>query len=125
VESSLLMRYACPFEGSVFHCLIWASQQSLPSQPEGSRVDGKGKGKAKAEPVPVPGRDVFETQFRGGVSGAHDQELRELEYAIKLSLQDRDATDVKKAHASKASQSSAGASSSTVSSWVFCSANER
>jgi hypothetical protein len=68
---------------------------------------------------------VFETLFRGSVSGARDQELRDIEYAIKLSLEDRDATDVKKAHASKASQSSRGASSSNVSSWFFCSISER
>jgi hypothetical protein len=114
VESSPLTRYACSFGGSVYHCLIWASQQSLPSQPEATPVDGKGKAKAKAQPVAEP--TVFETLFRGSVSGARDQELRDIEYAIKLSLEDRDATDVKKAHASKASQSSHGASCSKVSS---------
>jgi hypothetical protein len=114
VESSPVMRYACPFAGSVFHCLIWASQQSLPSQPEATPVDGKGKGKAKAQPVPEA--NLFETLFRGRVNGAHDQELRDMEYAIKLSLQDRDASDIKKAHASKASKSSRDASSSKVSS---------
>jgi hypothetical protein len=86
----------------------------LPSQPEATPVDGKGKAKAKAQPVPE--RTLFATLFREGVSGTHDQELRDLEYAIKLSLQDRDSTDVKKAHASKAPQSSTGASSSEVSS---------
>jgi hypothetical protein len=106
------MRYARTLEGSVFGCLIWASQQSL--QREASAVDGKGKGKAKAEPVPET--TLFGTLFGERASGAHDQELRDLEYAIKLSLLDRDATDVKKAHASKASQSSTGASSSKVSS---------
>lgn len=108
------MRYACTFEGFVFGCLIYASQQSLPSQREASAVDGKGKGKAEAEPVPET--TLFGTLFGERASGAHDQELRDLEYAIKLSLLDRDAADVKKAHASKASQSSAGASSSKVSS---------
>ena len=122
VESSPLMRYACSFGGSVSHCLIWASQQSLPSQPEATPVYGKGKGKAKAQPVPEP---TFETLFRESVSGTRDQELRDIEYAIKLSLQDRDVTDVKKAHASKASQSSPGVSSSKVSSWIFCSVKER
>jgi hypothetical protein len=114
VESSLLTRYACPFGGSVFHCLIWVSQQSLPSQAEASSVDGKGKGKARAEPVPES--TLFESLFGERVSGAYDQELRDLEFAIKLSLEDRDTTDVKKAHASKASQSSPGRSSSKVSS---------
>lgn len=97
-----------------FHCLISASQESFASQPEAKSVDGKGKGKAKAEPVPEP--SFFETLLQGRGGGAHDQELRDLEYAIKLSLQDRDATDAKKAQPSKASQSSASASSYKVSS---------
>ena len=101
--------------GCAFHCLIWASQQSLLSRPEATRVDEKGKSKVEAQPVPEPERTLFESLFRDRVSGARDQELRDLEYAIKLSLQDRDATDIKKAHTSKASQSSAGASSSKVS----------
>ena len=99
----------------MFHCLIWDLQRILQSQPEGTRVDGKGKGKAEAE-AEVPEPSLFETLFRGRVNGAHDRELRDLEYAIKLSLQDRDATDIKKAHASKASRSSAGGSSLKVSS---------
>lgn len=108
------MRYACPFGRSEFHCLIWASQQSSPSQGEAIPVDGKGKGKAKAQPVPEA--SLFETLRRQYVNGARDQELRDIEYAIKLSLQDRDATDVKEAQGSKAAQSSPGASSSKVSS---------
>jgi hypothetical protein len=99
---------------SAFDCLIWGSQQSLRSQPEASPVDGKGKGKAKAEPVPEP--TLFEILFRDRSSGAHDRELRDLEYAIKLSLQDRDATDLKNARASNTSQSSAGGTSPKVSS---------
>ena len=97
----------------LFHCLISASQESFASQPEARPVDGKGKGKAKAEPAPEP--SFFETLLQGRGGGAHDQELRDLEYAIKLSLQDRDATDARKAHPSKASQSSASASSYKVS----------
>ncbi|KAF8494415.1 hypothetical protein F5888DRAFT_1717699 [Russula emetica] len=69
-------------------------EQSLPSQTEATAVDGKGKGKGKAQPVTEP--TLFGTIFPERVSGAHDQELRDLEYAIKLSLQDRDATNVKK-----------------------------
>jgi hypothetical protein len=114
VERSLLKRYACRFGGSVFHCLIWDSQPSLPSQPEATPVEGKGKGKDKVQSVAEP--TLFETLFRGSASGARDQELRDIEYAIKLSLGDRDATDVKKAHHSKACQFSRGASSSKVSS---------
>jgi hypothetical protein len=64
----------------------------------------------------VPEANLFETLFRGRANDAHDQELRDMEYAIKLSLQDRDASDIKKAHASKASESSPDASSSKVSS---------
>jgi hypothetical protein len=86
----------------------------LPPQPEAKPVEGKGKGKARAEPVPEP--TLFETLLRGRPSSAHDQELRDMEYAIKLSLQDRDVADAKKAHAFKASQSSTGASSYKVSS---------
>ncbi|KAF8494409.1 hypothetical protein F5888DRAFT_1717538 [Russula emetica] len=85
-------------------------EQSLPSQPEATPVDGKGKG--KAQPVPEP--TLFGKVFPERVSGAHDQELRDIEYAIKLSLQDRDATNVKWAHASKAFRSCSGASSSKV-----------
>ncbi|KAF8494405.1 hypothetical protein F5888DRAFT_1717491 [Russula emetica] len=83
-------------------------EQSLPSQPEATPVDGKGKG--KAQPVPEP--TLFGKVFPERVSGADDQELRDIEYAIKLSLQDRDATNVKWAHASKAFRSCSGASSS-------------
>jgi hypothetical protein len=48
------------------------------------------------------------------MNGGLDQEMRDIEQAIKLSLQDRDATGAKKAHASKAFRSSPGASSSKV-----------
>ena len=89
-------------EGAL-HSLIWASQRGVSFQGEASPIDGKGKGKAIPESVPMPEPNIFETQFCGDVSGAHDQELRDLEYAIKLSLQDRDASDVKEAHAFKAS----------------------
>lgn len=92
---------------------MWTPQQSSSSQGEATHVDGKGKGKAKAEPVPEP--TIFET-FRQRMNGARDQELRDIEYAIKLSLEDRDASDVKKAHGSKAAESSPGACSSRVSS---------
>jgi hypothetical protein len=57
---------------------------------------------------------LLESLFRGHVNGVHGQELRDLEYAIKLSLQDRDAADANKAQASKGARSSAGASSSKV-----------
>ncbi len=86
----------------------------MPSQPEAEAVHVKGKGKGKAQPVPEP--SVFETLLRGRVNGPHDQELRDIEHAIKLSLQDRDATDIKKPCACKASRSSPGASSTKASS---------
>ena len=94
-------------------CLIWFSQRGTTSRAEGAHADGKGKGKAKAQPEPE--RSLYE-RLRERVNDARDQEMRDLEYAIKLSLQDRDVTDVKKAEASKASRSSSGASSSRVSS---------
>lgn len=50
------------------------------------------------------------------MNGGFDQEMRDTEQAIKLSLQDRDAGDAKKAHSSKTARSSRGASSSKVSS---------
>jgi hypothetical protein len=84
-------------------------ERGTASQREGAPVDGKGK--AKAQPAPEP--TLFEV-LRERVNGARDQELRDVEYAIKLSLQDRDAGDVKKAQASKASQSTSSASSSKV-----------
>ena len=96
----------------------------MPSEPESTHVEGKGKGKAEAE-AEVREPSFFETLLRGRVNGAHDQELRDIEYAIKLSLQDRDATDIKKARASKGSRSSPGGSSSKVSSCVFRSLNKR
>jgi hypothetical protein len=84
----------------------------------------KGKGKAKAQPAPEPSLFEFEV-LRERVNGARDQELRDMEYAIKLSLQDRDVAEVKKAQASKVSQSSATASSSNVSCKVICFFNMR
>ena len=101
------------FGGFAYSCLIWVAQRGTASQPEAAQADGKGKGKAKAQPAPEP---TLYDLLRGRADGARDQELRDLEYAIKLSLQDRDTGDVKKAEASKASRSSPGASSSNVSS---------
>jgi hypothetical protein len=48
------------------------------------------------------------------MKGTLDQEIRDMEQAIKLSLQDRDAANAKKAHGSKAAKSSPNASSSRV-----------
>jgi len=101
-------------EGLYSVVLIWTLQQGVPSQAEATPIDKKGK--AKAQPVPEP--TLYRT-LRERVIGARDQELRDLEYAIKLSLQDRDTTDVKKAQSSKASQSSPSASSSKVGLYVF------
>jgi hypothetical protein len=50
------------------------------------------------------------------MNGAFDQEMRDIEQAIELSLQGRDVVDAKKAHASKSLHSSPGGSSSKVSS---------
>jgi hypothetical protein len=48
------------------------------------------------------------------MNGGFDQEMHDIEQAIKLSLQDRDAGDAKKARVSKIARSSSGASSSKV-----------
>jgi hypothetical protein len=85
----------------------------VPSEPKAPAAD-KGKGKVKAEPAPEP--TLFQALFGGRMNGAFDQEMRDVEQAIKLSLRDRDAGDAKKAHASKTARSSSGASSSKVSS---------
>jgi len=65
----------------------------------------------------VPEPTLLQTLFRGRMNGAFDQEMRDIEQAIELSLQGRDVVDAKKAHASKSLRSSPGGSSSKVSSW--------
>jgi len=62
---------------------------------------------------------LLQALFGERMSRALDQEVRDLEQAIKLSLQDRDGTDAKKACASKTSRSSPGACSSKVRSYGF------
>ena len=51
--------------------------------------------------------------------GPSDQELKDIELVIQLSLEDRDAADPKKTGAAKAVRSTSGASSSRVSPY-FC-----
>jgi len=82
-------------------------QPSVPSQADAAPADGKGKAKAEAEPVPEP--TFLQTLLHDFMTGAPDREMRDVEQAIKLSLQDHDAADAKKARAS-----SPGASSSKV-----------
>lgn len=74
----------------------------------------KGKGKAKAEPAPEGSEPTFQTLLHEHMKGGLGQEMRDIAHAIKLSLQDRDAADAKRASASKASKSSPSASSSKV-----------
>jgi hypothetical protein len=57
---------------------------------------------------------LLQALFSERMNGGLDREMRDIEQAIKLSLQDRSATDVKKAGASKTFRSSSGASSSKV-----------
>jgi hypothetical protein len=87
------------------------------SQSEASPPEGKAKGKAKAEPVAEP--SFFQTLLHESMQGGFAQELRDMERAILLSLQDRNSADVKKAHTSKARSSSPGASSSKVRHFCF------
>ncbi|KAI0291583.1 hypothetical protein BC826DRAFT_1022623 [Russula brevipes] len=82
-------------------------QPSVPPQADAAPADGKGKAKAKAEPVPEP--TFLQTLLHDFMTGAPDREMRDVEQAIKLSLQDHDAADAKKVRAS-----SPGASSSKV-----------
>jgi len=55
---------------------------------------------------------LFGERMNGGLD--LEQELRDIEQAIRLSLQDSDATDAKKERASKTVRSTPGASSSKV-----------
>ena len=82
------------------------------SQPEATPETGTGKGKAKAEPAHAPA--LLQTLLREHMQGGVGQEARDLERAIQLSLQERDAADAKKANSAKARRSSPGASSSKV-----------
>ena len=97
-----------------FHSIVAQARgaANTTSQPETTPVAETGKGKAKAEPVPAPSllQTLLHERMRGGVS----QEVRDLERAIQLSLEERDAADAKKAHSAKARRSSPGASSSKV-----------
>lgn len=81
-------------------------------QPQAAPVDEKGKGKAKAEPTAGP--TLLQTLLGAYAQGPSDQELKDIELAIKLSLEDRNIPDAKKASAAKAPRSSPGASSSRV-----------
>ncbi len=103
-----------PHVKSIFLCLICVSQPSPDSQTQAAPVDDKGKGKAKAEPVVAP--TLLQALFGAHTQGPLEQELRDMELAIKLSLEDRNAAEAKKGSGAKVPQSSAGASSSSVSS---------
>jgi hypothetical protein len=95
---------------------MYVSQSSpVPQrQPQAAPVDEKGKGKAKTEPA--AGLSLLQTLLGTHTQGPSDQEVKDIELAIKLSLEDRNAADAKKASAAKAVRSSPAASSSRVSS---------
>ncbi|KAH9005049.1 hypothetical protein EDB86DRAFT_1709330 [Lactarius hatsudake] len=82
--------------------------------PEAAPVDEKGKAKAEPAVGYAAGPTLLQTLLGAHTQGPSDQESKDIELAIKLSLEERDAADAKKASATKASQSSLGASSSRV-----------
>lgn len=93
------------------------SKPSPVPQSQSAPADAKGKGKASAKAEraePAAGHTFLRSLFGGLAQGPSDQELKDIELAIKLSLEDRNATDVKKASAAKAVRSNSGASSSRV-----------
>jgi hypothetical protein len=103
-----------------FSGLILVSQPSPVPQSQSAPADAKGKGKASAKAEraePAAGHTFLRSLFGGLAQGPSDQELKDIELAIKLSLEDRNATDVKKASAAKAVRSNSGASSSRVGSY--------
>jgi hypothetical protein len=95
-----------------FKCLTSAAQADAPLHPKDTPADENGKGKSKVEPVSELA--LLQALFGERMNGGLDREMRDIEQAIELSLQDRDATNVKRASASKSFQSSPGASSSKV-----------
>ncbi|KAI0280349.1 hypothetical protein BC826DRAFT_1112201 [Russula brevipes] len=105
----LFQRSRVHFPGLSNHIIC---DDSTPPKPDAIPVNEKAKGKAKAEPVPY--ETLLHALFRKRIKGALDQDMRDVERAIKLSTQGRGAVDVKKAHASKVARSSLGASSSKV-----------
>ena len=111
----------------IFHVLYvsdltYVSQPSPVPQPQAVLADEKGKGKAKVEHTEPAAKPTFLQALLAALpQGPHapDQELKDMELAIKLSLEERDAVLAKKAGAAKAVRSTSGASSSRVSSY-FC-----
>ena len=96
---------------------MYVSQPIPVPQPQAKPAEEKGKGKAKAERTEPPtGLILLQALFGGPARGSSDQELSDIELAIKRSLEDRDAADAKKAAAAKVARSTSGASSSRVSS---------
>lgn len=96
---------------------MYVSQPIPVPQPQAKPAEEKGKGKAKAERTEPPtGLTLLQALFGGPARGSSDQELSDIELAIKRSLEDRDAADAKKAAAAKVARSTSGASSSRFSS---------
>ncbi len=65
----------------------------------------------------MAGPTLLQTLLGAYTQGPPDQELKDIELAIKLSLEGRDGADAKKASAAKAERANPGASSSRVSSF--------
>ena len=98
-----------------FSGLIDFSQPGPVLQSQAAPFDEKGKEKAKAERTDLAAGPTHHQTFLDVLTqGPSDQELRDIELAIKLSLDDRDDAEAKKASAAKAKSSSDGASSSKV-----------
>ncbi|KAI0280352.1 hypothetical protein BC826DRAFT_1191577 [Russula brevipes] len=87
-------------------------QPNAAPKPETIPLNEKAKGKAKGESVPLP--TLLQALFSERIRGAPDQEMRDVEEAIKLSTQGPGVVDARKGRASKVARSSPGASSSKV-----------
>ena len=91
-------------------------QSSPVPQVHAGPVVEKGKGKARAEYAESSARPTsLRTLLEALMQGPSEQELKDFELAIKLSLEDRYAADAKMG-TSNAIRSSSGASSSRVTS---------
>ncbi|KAI0285165.1 hypothetical protein BC826DRAFT_1123659 [Russula brevipes] len=83
-------------------------QPNAAPKPETIPLNEKAKGKAKAESVPLP--TLLQALFSERMRSAPDQEMRDVEQAIKLSTQGHGVVDARKGRASKVAGSSPSAS---------------
>lgn len=98
--------------------LICVSQPAPVPQSQAAPADEKGKAKAERS-EPSTGPTLLQAVLGALTQGPSDQESKEIELAIKHSLEDRDAADARKAGAAKAVRFASSASSSRVSSSFF------